>query len=312
MSSQTKAVIDVGTNSVKLLIAEVSEGNVEPVLETSRQTRLGKGLYKNHRLQSGAIDDTVQAVFAFLRNARDSGAQGVRVIATSAARDAQNVEELVGAIHESSGLDLEVISGDEEAELIFRGVQSGIADDGPVMIVDVGGGSTEIIVGHAERLEFHRSYQLGTVRLMERCPHSDPPTLSELVEVQDYLRKITDESIRPDLARAITSKAGLKLIGTGGTSTLLARIHNQMDGFDRKKIESTVLTGNLLQELGRRLWSMSLRERSAIVGLPAQKADVILLGIVIFESLLRLSSCDKINVSLRGLRFGALLGCNDD
>lgn len=85
-----------------------------------------------------------------------------------------------------------------------------------------------------------------------------------------------------------------------------------MDGFDRKKIESTVLTANLLQKLERRLWSMSLRERGAIVGLPAQKADVILLGIVIFDSLLRVSTCEQINVSLRGLRFGALLGCNND
>ncbi len=308
MISQIKAVIDVGTNSVKLLVAEVAGETVVPLFETSRQTRLGRGLYQTHQLQTSAILDTADAVRGFLATAEKMNARDVRVVATSAARDAINVNEMVSAVHELSGANLEVISGGEEAELVYRGVRSGIDADGDaVMIVDVGGGSTEIIVGSGVHPTFHRSYQLGTVRLMERCRHSDPPTEAEFSDVQDCLTTVIDEIISPDLKRAGVPSEELKLIGTGGTTTLLARMHKQMTGFDRDVIERTVLTKSDLTDWRVRLWAMTAAERSNIVGLPLEKADVIMMGVAIYERILEMVSCPEIRVSLRGLRFGALL-----
>src|SRR5882724_11356323 len=172
-----RAVIDVGTNSVKLLIADVSGRQVEALIEQSQQTRLGAGFYQTHRLQAAAISDTARAVAGFALKAREAGAIVTRVIATSAARDAVNQEELVDAIQTASGLPVEIISGQKEADWAFRGVTSDPVFAGhPLLIVDVGGGSTEFILGEGNHQQFRHSFAIGTVRLLERLPHSDPPS----------------------------------------------------------------------------------------------------------------------------------------
>lgn len=202
MSSRIKAVIDVGTNSAKLLIAELCDGLVCPINESSRQTRLGQGLYKTHELQKDSIVRTVDAVNDFACEARELGAD-IQVIATSAARDARNVHDLIHAIHECSGLELNVISGKEEAELIYRGVSTGVeVNSGTLLIVDVGGGSTELIIGKGEQVHFYRSLQIGTVRMLERFEHSNPPTDSEFSQVQTYLKSVLKEQIAPGLDEA--------------------------------------------------------------------------------------------------------------
>jgi exopolyphosphatase/guanosine-5'-triphosphate,3'-diphosphate pyrophosphatase len=308
MNPQIKAVVDVGTNSVKLLVAEVTGGNVVPLLETSRQTRLGRGLYQTHQLQPSAITDTAGTVRRFMNNARELNAGDFRVIATSAARDAVNVADLTGAIRRLCDVEMEIISGDQEAELVYRGVRSAVATGhGTLMIVDVGGGSTEIIVGSGEHPDFHRSYQVGTVRLLEKFPHSDPPAPAELHDVRNHLMRMMSEDIVPGLEQAGVRHRGLKLVGTGGTTTLLARMHGQMKGYDRELIEKTVLTRTDLDDWVSRLWNMNARTRKNIVGLPAEKADVILMGALIYECLLKSFCCERIHISMRGLRFGVLL-----
>src|SRR5438067_2450389 len=138
--SVRRAVIDVGTNSVKLLVAEVSGRRVEPLIERSEQSRLGRGFYQNRRLQPAAIRDTALAVAGFAAEAAESGAVATRVIATSAARDAVNQQELIAAIQTASGLPVEIISGEQEADWAFRGVISDTVFAGhPLLIVDVGG-----------------------------------------------------------------------------------------------------------------------------------------------------------------------------
>ncbi len=293
---------------MKLLVAEVTGDRIVPLFETSRQTRLGRGFYQTHQLQRGAILETAEAVRSFLVTAGDMKARQVRVVATSAAREAINVKDLVSAVDELCGARLVILSGDEEAALVYRGVQSGVAgNDDSMMIVDVGGGSTEIILGTDRHPTFHRSYQLGTVRLMERVPHSDPPTAAEFAEVQNCLRAVVDETIGPDLLRAGPPLEGVKLMGTGGTTTLLARMHKRLDGFDRNQIESTVLTQTELKDWRTRLWETTEAERRKIIGLPPEKSDVILMGVAIYERILQVVAGSELHISLRGLRFGVLL-----
>jgi len=149
MEPVRRAVIDVGTNSVKLLVADVAGRDVLPVHEESKQTRLGKNFYETHRLQPEAIAKTAEAVWEFAEIARDRDAASTRVIATSAARDAVNQDDLLSTIQRASGLQVEIISGEQEAEWAFKGVTTGsdLAKT-PLLLLDVGGGSTEFIVGH--------------------------------------------------------------------------------------------------------------------------------------------------------------------
>ena len=172
-----RAVIDVGTNSIKLLVADVSGRDVRPVHEESCQTRLGRGFYETRRLQPDAIAHTAQAVWEFASIAREKNAAAIRVIATSAARDAMNSCDLTSAIQRASDLKVEIISGEQEAEWVFQGVTTDAElAKTPLLLLDVGGGSTEFILGRGEHKHFAHSFPLGTVRLLEKFPHSDPPT----------------------------------------------------------------------------------------------------------------------------------------
>src|SRR5215831_10551278 len=155
MSYTRRAVIDVGTNSVKLLVADVQGHDVRPIYEDSKQTRLGQGFYETHELQPEPIANTARAVAKFSALARELHAVSIRVIATSAARDAVNAQALISAIENAAAVKVEIISGDQEAEWAFHGVTTdpGLAKQ-PLLLLDVGGGSTEFILGKGEHKHF--------------------------------------------------------------------------------------------------------------------------------------------------------------
>ncbi len=312
MNPVRRAVIDVGTNSVKLLVADVHGHDVLPVVEDSLQTRLGKNFYDTHRLQSDTIAHTASAVADFARIAREKNSHSVRAIATSAARDAVNAQDLVSAIENAAALKLEIISGEQEAEWAFQGATSG-TDLGktPLLLLDVGGGSSEFIVGHGGHKSFARSFALGTVRLMEKFPHSDPPTREEFVKCRDWLAKFLRQEIHPELEPILQreKKSGpMQLAGTGGTATLLARMELKSERFDRDQIEATRLSLKRIQQNLNDLWSMPLSQRKEIPGLPKTRADVILTGVLIYACVMEEFGFSELRVSTRGLRFAALMG----
>jgi exopolyphosphatase/guanosine-5'-triphosphate,3'-diphosphate pyrophosphatase len=183
MTFARRAVIDVGTNSVKVLVADVAGREVRPVWEESTQTRLGSGLYAAHRLQPEPVAQTAAAVAGFTQTAREHGAESIRIIATSAARDAVNAAELISAIETAAGIGVRVISGEQEARWVFQGVTTDpeLAHP-PLLLLDVGGGSTEFILGRGDQVHYCASVPLGTVRWLERMPHADPPTAAELAD----------------------------------------------------------------------------------------------------------------------------------
>ncbi len=314
---------------MKLLVAEVSADAVEPVWEGSEQTRLGRGFYEDHRLRPEAIADTAKAVAHFVQTARDQGATSVRVIATSAARDAVNAGELLDAVRIASGQTVEVISGEQEADWAFQGVLTDVSlRSQPVLILDVGGGSTEFILGDAGRSVFRDSYKLGTVRLLESTRLSDPPTSAELAATRSQLRRFLDREVRPQLAQHLAAltqgrsaghrSAGaaesfdagqcsaLQLVGTGGTTSILARLELQLPDYDRARIEATHFTAERLGWHVEHLWQLPLAERRELPGLPPNRADVILFGAAIFEAVMGSFGIATLRVSTRGLRFAAL------
>jgi len=309
MESVRRAVIDVGTNSIKLLVADVRGRDVRPVHEESRQTRLGRGFYQTHRLQPETIAHTAEAVWEFAEIARERNADSIRVIATSAARDAVNPMDLTGSIFRASGLKTEIISGAREAEWAFRGVTTDLElARQSLLLLDVGGGSTEFILGHGEEKSFAHSFPLGTVRLMEKFPHSDPPKKSEFNACLEWLKNFLHHEIRPQVGPALKNETGeIRLVGTGGTTSILARIENQLDRFDREKIERTVLDFDQVVAHRKKLWRLPLEERKEIPGLPKLRADVILTGVLIYEMVMEEFGFKQLRVSTRGLRFAAVM-----
>jgi len=318
MKAARRAVIDVGTNSVKLLVADVSGREVEPVWEESKQTRLGRGFYETHRLQQEAIDATANAVAQFSETARKHQASSIRVIATSAARDAVNSDELSAAIEKASSLKMEIISGGQEAEWVFQGVTTDptLANE-PLLLLDVGGGSTEIIVGQGTDKWFSRSFALGTVRLLEKSPPSDPPTGEEFARCRQWIGDFLEKEIKPalnlklldGLGRLHDLNAGSRftLVGTGGTTSILGRMEAKLETYDRAKIEATRLSLERMHWHVEHLWSLPLEERKHIVGLPPNRADVILMGVAIYEAIMEKFGFSELRISTRGLRFAAVM-----
>ncbi len=247
----------------------------------------------------------------YAETARRHEAATIRVIATSAARDAVNAAELLSAVEAAAGLPVEIISGEQEAEWAFRGVTTdpNFARQ-PLLLLDVGGGSTEFILGQGGHKHFAKSFPLGTVRLLERIPHSDPPTAGELAACRAWLKTFLAETVRPELEPALRREKKLgrvELVGTGGTTSILARMEAQLETFDRERIEQVRLGSESLRAQVDRLWSLPLAQRQLIVGLPKKRADVILSGAVIYEAVMTEFGFTELRVSTRGLRFAAVM-----
>jgi len=311
MATVRRAVIDIGTNSVKLLVADVAGGDVSPVHEESRQTRLGTGFYETHRLQPEPIARTAEAVWEFTEVAREENAVAIRVIATSAAREAVNPKDLTDSIFRACGLKTEIISGTREADWAFQGVATNARlAQHPLLLLDVGGGSTEFIMGCGRKKSFAHSFPLGTVRLMEKVLVSDPPTRGEFTQCRDWVINLFDAEVWPLVEPALQQEKKnneVRLVGTGGTTSILARVELGLDRFDREKIENTVLTLDQVREHRKNLWRLPLARRKEIPGLPKLRADVILTGVLIYEVLMEEFDFDELRVSTRGLRFAAVM-----
>lgn len=303
----TRAVIDIGTNSVKLLVADVEGEDVQPLLEKSEQTRLGAGFYETHVLRSDAIAATAHAVKAFVEMERQFGAVTVELIATSAARDALNARELIESVEAAAGLPLRVISGEQEADWAFCGVatQRELHDEA-LLVMDIGGGSTEFVLGARAQREAGRSFQLGSVRLLEKFAPGDPPTDGQRDTCLVWLRDFFKAEVSPFLDKYLAGRKPL-LITTGGTGSILGRIKHGLASYDREVIEGSCLRAEELAALVRRLWSVPLEERKRIPGLPSSRADVIVMGAAILEAAMEALRFEEVRVSTRGLRFGALL-----
>ena len=309
MAGEIRAVIDVGTNSVKLLVADVEGKVVRPLHEGSHQTRLGQGFYESHQLQPGAIDLTAKAIADFVQEAQAWSPATIKIIGTSAARDAVNKEDLLNAIESATGIAVTIISGETEADWAYKGVTSDPQlASGNLLVMDVGGGSTEFIVGSAGRRFFAESFSIGSVRLLEQLRISDPPSEEERLACEEEIRSTLERDVKPRLEPKLRELSGpVQLVGTGGTSTILARVDLRLRSFSREMIEGTFLSREKVKNEMMRLWSVSLEHRKQIIGLPPNRADVILPGAAIFDQVMELFQLPTLRVSTRGLRFAALM-----
>ncbi|AOS61589.1 Ppx/GppA phosphatase family protein [Actinoalloteichus hymeniacidonis] len=284
------AAIDCGTNSIRLLIADItSDDQGRPVLrDISRQmriVRLGQGVDATGLLAPEAIERTRVALAEYAEAIRSEGAYRVRMVATSATRDAGNREDFFSMVRDTLGVDAEVISGDEEARLSFVGAVGDLdADQGPFVVTDVGGGSTELVYGtwDGTRAEViaARSVDVGCVRLTERCLPSDPPTDAEVAEA----RRVAKETLAEAFDAVAVSDART-WVGVAGTVTTLAAISQELTEYDPERIHGSAITPDRIARTTRDLVSATHSERAAIPSMHPGRVDVIAGGAIVVQTL---------------------------
>lgn len=291
--------IDIGTNSVLLLIAELDGQRISPVVERATITRLGEDVDRTRALKPAAAERTLACLRAYANELAALGVQLTGAVGTSALRDAAGGEGFLDAAELVLGVRPAIISGDEEASLTFVGALSGLTTKGSVAVFDVGGGSTEIIVGSAEpafSVEAAISLDIGSVRLFERHVRHDPPTADEVAAVA--------RDIELALAKAPVVPANGTLVGVAGTVTTLAAISLGLTSYDSGRVHGHVLTREQVFEVAARLGSLDLQARQQLAGLEPKRADVIVVGAELVRQILLWSGARELVVSDRGVRWG--------
>jgi exopolyphosphatase / guanosine-5'-triphosphate,3'-diphosphate pyrophosphatase len=284
------AAIDCGTNSIRLLVADVStnaDGThfLRDVHREQRVVRLGQGVDATGVLAPEALERTRAAVVDYTNVLRRRGTERVRMVATSATRDAGNRDDFFGMVRDTLGVDAEVISGDEEAALSFVGAVGDLdPDDGPFVVVDVGGGSTELVVGAisdgAPRVHAARSVDIGSVRLTERCLPGDPPSADEVTRAREVATAFLDEAF------AAVPVAGVRTwVGVAGTVTTLSAVVQELPAYDPDAVHLSRLSRAQLHAVAAELLGMTRAQRSAYGGIHPGRIDVIGGGALIVDVL---------------------------
>ena len=300
------AVVDIGTNSTRLLIADVENGRVTSELaRESIVTRLGQGVDATGTLAPEPMERVFAVLTQYRQQIDDLHADRTMAVLTSAVRDASNGEQFKHEVKERFGLDARTLSGDEEAALTFLGATSErppSQDPGEIVVIDIGGGSTEFVIGHGKDVVFHTSLQAGVVRMTERHLHHDPPLTHELQALIDDARQIIDTGV-PSEVRKTVSHA----VAVAGTATMSAAMDLELEPYDPDKVHGHVVTAQTLDSLRNRLASMTNDQRKQVPGLHPDRAPTIVAGMALLRECIAAFWLDAAEVSEHDiLRGGAL------
>ncbi len=298
--SHRYAAVDCGTNSIRLLVADVDAGRLVEHDRRLELVRLGQGVDATRRFHPDALARTFAACDRFAEVIERFGCDRVRFVATSAARDVSNRDEFFAGVQQRLGVAPEVIPGEEEARLSFAGALSGVADvTDPVLVIDIGGGSTELVVGSGGEVRSAVSLDMGSVRLRERFLRDDPPTGAQIEDARRFVRGLLDGG--PDLAGVRT------VIGVAGTVTSLSAIDQGLAQYDRDMVHGSRMSRERIAELAERLLGLTGAEIEATTCLPAKRAEVIAGGALICDEVARRSGAGSITVSESDILDGMVL-----
>lgn len=298
-SPKRVASIDIGTNTILLLIAEVKQENLRPLFEIETVVRLGEGLQKNGVLSEEAMKRGLQTLAQYLEQCQTLKVQEIFAVGTSALREARNSEDFLKMTNEELNLPIEVISGEEEAQLSFLAVARDLKElKKSILVVDVGGGSTEFILGKGDRIIRWISLPLGSVRFTEQFLLSDPVQEAEWEKMEREVRKL--------LVNIPRSQDPLSMVAVGGTATTLASVEQGLEKFIPKKVHHFVLKKDALRNQLFLYRSKTIDERRKIPGLPPARADVILAGGAILYIAMEELECPSALISCHGVRYGLL------
>jgi exopolyphosphatase / guanosine-5'-triphosphate,3'-diphosphate pyrophosphatase len=304
-----KAVVDIGSNSTRLLIADLDDGRVtDELVRRTAVTRLGTGVDSSGKLS----DEAMKRVYATLDEYRAEidkhSVDRALAVLTSAVRDASNGEPFADTVRTRYGLSPHILTGDEEAELTFLGATSerSAEDRTPTVVIDIGGGSTELVIGAGHEPSFHVSNQAGVVRQTERHIHHDPPQREELDALAADVRAIFERAVPSDQRQAVRHA-----IAVAGTATSLAAIAQELEPYDPQKVHGYVIDVAECEQMLDRLASIPLDQRRQVPGLNPDRAPTIVAGAVILLEVLRFFGLDKVEISEHDILRGAALRLTD-
>jgi exopolyphosphatase / guanosine-5'-triphosphate,3'-diphosphate pyrophosphatase len=299
------AAIDCGTNSIRLLVADTVDGRLVDVTREMRIVRLGEGVDRTGSLAPQALERTRAALADYAATIRANGVERVRMVATSATRDAANRDVFVSMVREVLGRDPEVISGREEAALSFAGAVASLRDlRGPVMVADIGGGSTELVVGSPDGAGGlrSRSMDVGCVRMTERHLRSDPPTPDQIEAAVADVRQAIDQ-VRGDVPLYDVGA----FVGVAGTVTTVAAIALGLDHYDAAAIHGRVMSATEVHDVTARLLAMTHDERAALPVMHPGRVDVIGAGALILRTLVEATGVTEVIASEHDILDGIAL-----
>ena len=296
------AVVDIGTNSTRLLVADVDDGKVTELERHSTVTRLGRGVDTSGQLAADAIEDVCGTVGEYIAVYEPLSPDVVTAIATSAVRDARNSGVFLAELRERFALQARMLDGAEEARLTYLGASADRSPTDGTLVVDIGGGSTELVFGSGRELNFYASLQAGTVRHTERYLTTDPPAADDLEALADDVRDL----IFAELSNAdfFTANEG---IAVAGTPTSLAAIEQELDPYDPDRVHGFKLSLDSIQRMCSMLASITLEERLEVTGLHPGRAPTIVAGVVILIQVMRAFGLHEIEVSEHDILYGAAL-----
>lgn len=298
------AVVDIGTNSTRLLIADVTGNHVTEIERRTTVTRLGQGVDHSGELHPDAIQRVYTALDTYMHLIDDNNVETATGVLTSAVRDARNGATFTTTVNERYAINARTITGDEEARLTYRGATSDRTNDdnNNRVVIDIGGGSTELVVGHGATVDFHASTQAGTVRQTERFVRSDPPRPEELQLLQAEAQEIFAAAV-PETARVSQG------IAVAGTATSCAAILQELDPYDPARVHGFRLLRAQAEMLLARLATMTLEQRRRVTGLHPDRAPAIVAGVILLIEAMRTFDLTEVEVSEHDILRGAALCC---
>ena len=299
------AAIDIGTLTCRLLIATVSPeagGSLHPIRAERKMLLLGEGVDRTGRLKPEATLRVVETIREWKTIVESHGVERYTAVATSAVREAENREEFLDRVRRETGVEIEVIDGEEEARRTFLGMQSGLPDVREILGLDIGGGSTEFIASRQGQPLKLTSVDMGVVRLTERVLQSDPPRAAEIQKAETVIRDLTRGA-----RREIGDVTELTLVGTAGTITSLAAMAQGLPVYDPARIHHDVLELPVIQRIERDVFSKTKADRVGMPGLEAGREEVIAAGVLILRCVMEELNAIRCVVSEYGLREGVLV-----
>jgi len=294
------AVVDVGTNSTRLLVAEVAGGRVHELQRRTIVTRLGEGVDREGLLSDAAMERVFEACAQFREAIDAAGVERVVALLTSAVRDAANGAEFQHQLEQRFAFEARTIPGEREAHLTYVGATAARPHEHPTMVLDIGGGSTEVVVGHGQEIDFFVSTQLGSVRHTERHLHTDPPTPDELAACRAAARAELERAVPAEVRRRVQEG-----IAVAGTPTSFAAVELGLDPYDSDRVEGHRLTLAACERILAELAALPVAERRQVTGLHPDRAPTIVAGGAILAEAMRLFELGEIEVSERDILYGA-------
>jgi len=297
------AGIDIGTLTLRLLVARVLDGRLRELDAERRIVRLGEGLQPSRRLQAAPMARAVQTIVEWMPRIEKAGAREIVAVATSAVRDAANRDEFLAEVKRKSGWDVTVLSGEEEARLSLMGIQTGLPPDVQrCLALDIGGGSTEFIKAEPNQPSVMVSINEGVVRLTEACLRSDPPKSDEVAAARTRIRNHLNT-----VKEKLGSVAGFRLVGTAGTITTLAAMDQKLDSYIPKRIHNYKLSWDAVRRILGDLTSRTQAQRRELKGLEPGREDLMVAGTLILLECMERFGFVECLVSDYGLREGILI-----